>query len=125
MPINQSVLNFDDDLENRIKSLCHDPLPKDAVRRIQQESNQRAGMIYPGAKFSGFQTSSTSTGTGIAGSVNSGYDNDQRYEVTVEFQSVDMINSLLSGYLTISNLTTVNQSWWWCLLISFDILGIS
>ena len=106
MPIYKSVFTFDDDLENRIKSLCYDPLPKEPIRRIQEESNQRIGMIYPGAKFSGFQTSNTSTGTGITGN-SSGFDNDQRYEVTVELQSVDMLNSLISGYLTISNLTTV------------------
>ena len=104
MPIYQSVFTFDDDLENRIKSLCYDPLPKDPIRRINQESNQGIGMIYPGAKFSGFQSSNATTGTGMT----SGYDGDQRYEVTVELQSVDMINALISGYLTISNLTTVN-----------------
>jgi len=111
MPIYKSIFTFDDDMENRIKSLCNDPLPKDTTRRIQQESNQRIGMIYPGAKFSGFQSSNASTGPGMigAGGGGGGYDNDQRYEVTVEFQSVDMINSLISGYLTISNLTTVNQ----------------
>ena len=107
MPIYQSTLTFDDDLENRIKSLCYEPLPKDSIRRIQQESNQRIGMIYPGAKFSGFQSSNTSIGIRSTEPASNGLDSDQRYDVTVELQSVDMINSVITGYLTISNLTTV------------------
>lgn len=109
MPIYKSIFTFDDDLENRIKSICYDPLSKGTIRKIQQESNQRKGMIYPGAKFSGFQTSNS---VGVTNSLNpnnngSGNENDQRYDVTVELQDVDLINSLVAGYLTISNLTTV------------------
>ena len=104
MPIHKSIFNFDDDLEKRIKNLCLDPLPKSSTRRIQSEANQRIGMIYPGAKFSGFQ-SSNGMGAGSGGG------EDQRYEVTVEFQNIDLIDSLMSGYLTISNLTSVNPSY--------------
>lgn len=98
MPINQAVFTFNDDLEKRIKNLCYDPLPKDSIRRIQCEANQGIGMIHPGARFNGFQSSNT---TGI--------ENEGRYDVSIEFQNVDMINSMLSGYLTIKNLTTVSQ----------------
>mgnify|MGYP003442854355 CR=1 FL=1 len=100
MPINNSVFVINDDLEARIKNICYDPLPKSAIRRIQCEENQRLGMIQPGAKFSGFQSSSNGVGSNA---------DEQRYEVTVEFQNVDIIDSLASGYLTISNLTTVRN----------------
>jgi hypothetical protein len=101
MPINNSIFTINDDLETRIKNICYDPLPKVAVRRLQCEENQRLGMIQPGAKFSGFQSSN---GTNVGMNAD-----DQRYEVTVEFQNVDIIDSLASGYLTISNLTAVSQ----------------
>ena len=104
MPIYQSVFTFKDDLEGRIKNICHDPVPKDSIRRIQCEANQGIGMIHPGARFNGYQSSNNSVG----GSVGMSLESDAgRYEVTVEFQNVDLINSMLSGYLTIKNLTTV------------------
>lgn len=97
MPINQSILTFNnDDLEKRIKNLCYDPVPKESIRRIQCEANQGNGIIHPGARFHGFQLSNTT-----------GMENEGRYDVSVEFQNVDMMNSMLSGYLTIKNLTTV------------------
>ena len=103
MPVNQSIFNFTDDLEKRIKNICFDPLPKTSVRRIYCEENQKLGMIYSGAKFSGFQSSN---GTGMSGA-GAGAGDDQRYEVTVEIKNVDAINAMITGYLTISNLTTV------------------
>jgi hypothetical protein len=106
MPI--SVFNFDDDLEKRIKNICYDFSPKDTIRRIEWEANQGIGIIQPGAKFSGFQSSNSVSGTNIINSAGGGgLDNDQRYEVSVEFQNVNLIDSLVTGYLTISNLTTV------------------
>lgn len=105
MPSYKSVFTLNDDLETRIKNICHDPVPKDTIRRIQCEGNQGRGMIRPGAKFSGFQSSNNGT---TIGSVNG--NDDQRYDVTVEFQNVDLLSSLASGYLTISNLTTVKLS---------------
>ena len=96
MPVHQSNFNFTDDLEKRIKNICFDPLPKTSIRRIYCEENQKLGIIYSGAKFSGFQ-SSNGVGSG----------DDQRYEVTVEIKNVDAINAMITGYLTISNLTTV------------------
>lgn len=115
MPINQSIFNFEDDLEKRIKNICFDPHPKTSIRRIYCEDNQKIGMIYSGAKFSGFQSSNGGMGTG----------DDQKYEVTVEVQNVDSINSLITGYLNISNLTTVriiNSSE---NILYFIVLGIS
>ena len=106
MPIYKSVFTFDDDLEKRIKNICHDFTPKESIRRIQCEANQGLGIIRPGAKFSGFQSSNSTTGTLNA----SGLDNDQSYAVSVEFQNVDLINSMVTGYLTISNLTAVHQN---------------
>lgn len=103
MPSYKSVFTFDDDLEKRIKNICYDFTAKDTVRRVQCEANQGIGIIRPGAKFSGFQSSNGSTNVG-------GLDNDQRYEVSVELQNVDLINSLVTGYLTISNLTAVLDS---------------
>lgn len=96
MPVHRSNFNFTDDLEKRIKNICFDPLPKTSIRRIYCEENQKLGIIYSGAKFSGFQSSN--------GSVSG---DDQRYEVTVEIKNVDAINAMITGYLTISNLTTV------------------
>lgn len=60
-------------------------------------------MIYPGSKFSGFQ-SSNNAANGIGGM---NISDDQRYEVNVEFQTVNLADSMATGYLTISNLTTV------------------
>lgn len=102
MPI--SIFSFDDDLERRIKNICYDFTPKDSIRRIECEANQGIGIIHPGAKFSGFQSSNSSSGSTIG---SGGLDNDQRYEVSVEFQNVNLIDSMITGYLTISNLTTV------------------
>lgn len=107
MPTHKSIFTFDDDLESRIKNICYDPLPKNTIRRIQCEANQGIGIIRPGAKFSGFQSSNNS---GISGGNGNGVNSDdQSYEVTVEFQNVDMLDSLASGYLTISNLTAVQK----------------
>ena len=102
-----SIFTFDDDLEKRIKNICYDFTPKDSIRRIECEANQGIGIIHPGAKFSGFQSSNSSSGTTISAG---GLDNDQRYEVSVEFQNVNLIDSMVTGYLTISNLTTVKSN---------------
>lgn len=105
MPTFKSVFTFDDDLEKRIKNLCYDPTPKESIRRIQCEANQSIGMIYPGSKFSGFQSSNNSA-NGIGGM---NIHDDQRYEVNVEFQTVNLADSMATGYLTISNLTAVQK----------------
>lgn len=105
MPINKKRFVFDDDLEVRIKANSDDTVPKDAIRRIYSEFNQGVGMIRPGAKFSGYQSSN-------GGSGNIMLNDEHRYEVSVQFQDVDMINSHASGYLTISNLTAVRIGHW-------------
>ena len=87
MPIYQSVFTFKDDLEGRIKNICHDPVPKDSIRRIQCEENQGIGMIHPGARFNGYQSSNNSVGGSVGMSLES--------------------DAGRSGYLTIKNLTTV------------------
>lgn len=93
MPINNSKFTINDGLEERIKNICYDPLPKPSVRVLYHEPVQRLGILSPGAKFSGWQS-----GNGSA--------DEQRYEVNVEIQDVNLRESRLSGYLNISNLTT-------------------
>ncbi len=91
MPAKYTCIN--DDLEERIKNLCYDPLPKASIRRHYNESTQRMGILSPGAKFVGWQSGTE----------------QQRYEVNVEIQDVNLNDSQLCGYLTICNLTAVRD----------------
>lgn len=86
--------NINDGLEERIKNLCYDPVPKPSIRSLFHEPVQRLGILAPGARFSGWQSGSA---------------DDQRYEVNVQIQDVNLNESRLSGYLNISNLTTVSS----------------
>jgi hypothetical protein len=92
MPSREFCVN--DGLEERIKNICYDPLPKASIRRHYTESVQRLGILAPGSKFCGWQ---------------SGNADEQRYEVNVQIQDVNIAESRLSGYLNISNLTTVSK----------------
>lgn len=91
MPAKEFCSN--DGLEERIKNLCYDPVPKPSIRSFFHEPVQRLGILAPGAKFTGWQ---------------SGNADEQRYEVNVQIQDVNLKESRLSGYLNISNLTAVN-----------------
>jgi hypothetical protein len=100
MPINNRddismnmLTSFNDDLKRRVQMRVVDAAePSALVRRHCSEANQSLGVLCSGAKFSGFQSSSSAN-------------DDSRYEVSVELQYVDLKNSHLCGYLNISNLT--------------------
>lgn len=86
---------FEDGLERRIRSSCLDITPRESVRRVYAESNQRLGMLAPGAEFYGFQSSKVSN-------------EEFRYEVSVEIKEVNVRDAHLAGFLKISNLTQVH-----------------
>lgn len=82
-----------DDLKRRVQMRLYDAKCTSAlVRAYCGEPNQRLGILASGAKFSGFQSSSSAN-------------DDSRYEVSVDVKYVDLAHGLLCGYLNIANLT--------------------